>query len=1026
MNQKLMAAVSLLAAWVLALAVLPFGGITIFAEESAAAEREMPIDLSGKGGGYSAVMYDNTNGLPTSEANCIAQTAEGFLWIGSYSGLIRYDGSNFERLGSSSGVNSVVSLFVDSQNRLWVGTNDCGAAVMINGKFTMFNKSTGLTALSVRSITEDADGNFYLATTSGLAVVDSTLHMKMLDEPRLNSEYIRRVYHNNGTVFGVTKSGAIFTLKNQKLERFLSPETLGMHNVHSVLPDPDNPGHLYVGSQGSMLYYGKLTDDGFEILRKHDISPCSYVNEIKITGDVVWVCTDSGIGFLTGDSFVPIQNVPMNTSVEHLTVDYQNNLWFASSQQGVMKIVRDQFMDVFEQNSLSSEVVYATCTYEDKLLIGTKNTGLVALDSGGLCKEIPIKSSVSASGKTYNDTDLLTLLRGIRIRSIVRDSKERLWISTYSAEGLLCYDHGALTKFTEADGLPSSRVRTVHECKDGRYLAACTGGLAVINDGAVEKVFDEKHGITNTEILTVAEGENGEYLIGTDGDGIYAIKGEKVSHISTADGLGSEVIMRIKKDQKHDVFWIITSNSIAFMTGDYVVNTITQFPYSNNFDLYQNSRDEMWILSSNGIYVVDAETMLQNKEINYLFYNRDNGLPCITTSNSYSELTADGDLYIAGTTGVAKVNIEKPFENVSDIKIAVPYVEADGAMVFPDAAGEYKIGASVQKLVIHSFVYNYSLINPQVTYSLEGFDAHPATVLRSELRPQSYTNLRGGSYEFRLEIQDPHGLSQKELVVPIVKQKHLYEQFWVQLVCLLFLLAAAVLVVRQIIRRRTAALTKRSKEQKQLIREIVEAFSKVIDMKDQYTKGHSARVAEYTVMLARELGVDEETIENYYCIALLHDIGKVGVPPEVLNKPGKLTDEEFRVIKSHPALGFDTLKNISIMPDLATGAGAHHERPDGKGYPNGLKQAEIPRVAQIIAVADTFDAMYSDRPYRKRMNFEKAVSIIKDCRGTQLTDDVVDAFLRLVEQGKMRAADDQGGGTTEDIDNIHKKQQEGS
>ena len=109
------------------------------------------------------------------------------------------------------------------------------------------------------------------------------------------------------------------------------------------------------------------------------------------------------------------------------------------------------------------------------------------------------------------------------------------------------------------------------------------------------------------------------------------------------------------------------------------------------------------------------------------------------------------------------------------------------------------------------------------------------------------------------------------------------------------------------------------------------------------------------------------------------------------------------------------------MPDLAEGARSHHERPDGKGYPRGLKGEEIPRVAQIIAVADTFDAMYSNRPYRNRMNFEKAVSIIRENSGTQCEKDVVDAFVRLIEKGKItRAEDDNGGGTTENIDNIRK------
>ena len=112
------------------------------------------------------------------------------------------------------------------------------------------------------------------------------------------------------------------------------------------------------------------------------------------------------------------------------------------------------------------------------------------------------------------------------------------------------------------------------------------------------------------------------------------------------------------------------------------------------------------------------------------------------------------------------------------------------------------------------------------------------------------------------------------------------------------------------------------------------------------------------------------------------------------------------------------------MPELAIGACSHHERPDGKGYPKGLKDDEIPRVAQIIAVADTFDAMYSDRPYRKRMNFDRVVSIITEVSGTQLSSDVVDAFLRLVKKGEFKDPDDDGGGSVEDINNIHKKYNE--
>ena len=217
------------------------------------------------------------------------------------------------------------------------------------------------------------------------------------------------------------------------------------------------------------------------------------------------------------------------------------------------------------------------------------------------------------------------------------------------------------------------------------------------------------------------------------------------------------------------------------------------------------------------------------------------------------------------------------------------------------------------------------------------------------------------------------------------------------------------------------AIIDKQKRDKALLEEFIEAFASVIDLKDSYTQGHSFRVAKYTEMLARELGCDDETVERYHNIALLHDVGKIGIPDSVLNKPGPLTEEEFAVIRSHAARGYKVLKNISLMPEIAVGAGSHHERPDGKGYPQGLKGDEIPRVAQIIAVADCFDAMYSDRPYRKRMNFERAVSIIKEVSGTQLTPDVVEAFLRLVDKGEFRAPDDHGGGSMESIDNIHKK-----
>ncbi|MBR2677295.1 MAG: HD domain-containing protein [Solobacterium sp.] len=991
---------------------------------SAQKDEVIAIDPSGGEEGYSAVLYNGTNGLPTSEANAIEETAEGFIWIGSYSGLIRYDGNTFERADSTTGIASVVSLFVDRNNRLWVGTNDSGAAVIDQGNTRMFNKADGLKSSSVRCITEDNSGNIYLGTARGIMIIDGADNVLSVEDERLADQYIRRMEKgSDGNIYGVTQDGAVFVLRGSEVFSYFDEETMGIPHVRTITPDTKKLGFAYLGTETSEVYYCLIGSKGLADITVIDVAPLNYVNEIELFDGQTWFCADNGIGILKDGTFRVMDNIPMYNSIEHIMADYAGNVWFTSSRQGIMKIVPNQFSDMFEQLELPDMVVNSTCIYNEHLMIGA-DSGLTIVDDDVVLESFPIEKTVTASGKDMGINDLLELLGTTRIRSIQRDSKGRLWFATYSSHGLVCYDNGVATCYTMEDGMSSERVRTSYELTDGSILAACSGGGVVgIKNDKIVAVYNAETGLSNADILTITQADNGDIVFGSDGDGIYVVSGNDLHHINTDDGLLSDVVMRIKKDSDHHVFWIVTSNSIAYMTEDYKVTVIRKFPYSNNFDLYENSKGDMWILSSNGIYVVAADELLANGDsIVPVFYGRDNGLPCIATANSYSELTKDGDLYISGTDGVAKVNIEVPFEDVADLKMAVPYVEADGTYYYADEeTGIITVPSSTRKLTIHSFVYNYSLLNPQVTYYLDGFEELETTVKRSELAPVNYTNLKGGEYHFIMRLKDAMGRGGKEMKVTIIKEKAIYEQLWFMVLMVILALGLSALVVMYFVRRRTRIYEKKMAENKALIHEMTEAFAKVIDMKDRYTNGHSMRVAEYTAMLARELGCDEETVENYYNIALLHDIGKIGIPPEVLNKPGKLTDEEFKIIKSHSSLGYRALKDISIMPDLAIGAGAHHERPDGKGYPRGLKGDEIPRVAQIIAVADTFDAMYSNRPYRDRMNFDKVVSIIKEVSGTQLTSDVVDAFLRLVEKGEFRDPDDHGGGSFEDIDNIHKK-----
>ena len=210
------------------------------------------------------------------------------------------------------------------------------------------------------------------------------------------------------------------------------------------------------------------------------------------------------------------------------------------------------------------------------------------------------------------------------------------------------------------------------------------------------------------------------------------------------------------------------------------------------------------------------------------------------------------------------------------------------------------------------------------------------------------------------------GKEEKTVTVKIIKDKALYEELWVRVLGVILLIILLTLTFFLIYKRKTTVLMNKQKENQKLINEMSLAFSKCVESKDEYTNGHASRVAKYSKMFAKKLGKSEDEMDRIHNIALLHDIGKISVPDHILNKPGKLTDEEYMVMKNHPQKGYEILKDITIAPELALGARYHHERIDGKGYPKGLKGDEIPEIAKIIAVADTFDAMYSTRPYRKK------------------------------------------------------------
>jgi len=171
-------------------------------------------------------------------------------------------------------------------------------------------------------------------------------------------------------------------------------------------------------------------------------------------------------------------------------------------------------------------------------------------------------------------------------------------------------------------------------------------------------------------------------------------------------------------------------------------------------------------------------------------------------------------------------------------------------------------------------------------------------------------------------------------------------------------------------------------------------LAKSVDEKDEYTAGHCERLSGYAVALGRELGVPRNRIKQLRYAALLHDVGKVGVPEAILLKPAKLTDDEWVIMKTHPSIGADLVRSIYPLKPAAEIVAQHHERWDGKGYPKGMKGEAILIEARILSVVDAYDAMTTDRPYRKALSDEEAYEELQSCSGSAWDPEVVDAFMR--------------------------------
>ncbi len=944
---------------------------------------------------YVVTLYNESNGLPTGEANEVIQTSDGYVWMGSYGGLIRYDGTNFrnfsleERIESSS----IRALIEDSSGRLWIGTNDAGVFVMENGEISHIPCESESSFLCIRDFAVASDGTVYAASNSGIAYVKDGTLIPAEGEHAVGGTVYSVDVDGSGRVWGALNGGVVVVLKNGREERTYSSADLFPGGDEIYCTGSDDKGRIYLGTSGQKLARLPADWDG-------DASKAEFIETPGVTthnmirtgpdGSVI-VCGNVGACVILKDGRqITFGENDHAASLNSGCMDYEGNIWLASTSFGIIKYTEGCYESPNLKAGLSGIPLNA--------IIKQGGLFFIATDTGILCYTSDWEPVTNSLTELYDD---------VRVRSLAADSDGNVWAATYDTKNTVaCFDPetDGIKTYGTAEGLLSNGARTVYMLSDGSVAVGTQQGLNIIKNGEITASYGTAEGLSTPSVLCTVETPSGSVLVGSDGGGIYEItkSGEVINH-GFSEGLSEGVVLRILLDEQSGGYFVSAGSSLYFFDGSAFTLLPIQKGAGSVFDF--TLRDGcLWILQNNGILRYDREAVLSGETVSPKEYGFEYGLSGSLNANTWNWIDPeDGSLYLATRSGVSVFE----FGGVENAvpKAIINGVSVDGSEMINPQSVELK--SDVNRITIDFSALTYTGTSDVVMeYILEGFDKE-ATVADGSTASVSYTNLPGGDYSFILTVYDPEEPEKATVCrVEIAKDKKIYEHP-VFFAGIMILAAAAIAgVVLLFERAKVRSAEKRQREYRDIVEQSLQTFARAIDAKDKYTNGHSLRVAEYSVELAKRLGLSPKEQENVYYIALLHDIGKIGIPDSILNKPGKLTDEERKLIQNHPLIGGEILRDFTAIDGIADGAKFHHERIDGNGYNKGLKGDEIPLIARIIGVADTYDAMSSTRCYRPALSEDFIVEELKRVAGTQLDERIVPHMLDMISEGIAPLAND--------------------
>lgn len=737
--------------------------------------------------------WTTDNGLPNNGILDIEKTGDGYLWIATYSGLTRFDGTSFREFPELLNVNGIRSLHEDTAGNLWIGSDDGSLIKYADNKFTFIEIDDNLVSPVITAISEGRNGKIWVGTRSGMAFVEGSF-LRRLDHPLLSQAFVYCVEVDASNNLWIGTSGlGLFKYSNGDVKQYTIDQGIVNNSIRSIRSG--DKGQLMVGTEGGLT----LLVDASPSMSYTTANglPHNYVNEIlRDSKGTVWLGTDNGLVRFRNGKFEVLDNTTglADNTIQALYEDLDGVLWVGTYYGGLNRLKDGKFINYGLMEGLEDEIAHVVHADGERVWIGSTD-GLSYLENGNI---ISSKLGTSSAINT--------------IRDILRDSNGRLWIGT--STGLVEYQNEEiLRRVTTRQGLSNNRVRRIAEAQNGELWIATAKGLNRYDPETGEvQIFGADHGLSNEFVLSLFVDSNNQVWVGTNGGGLMLLEGDRFKTFSDKEGLSSNIIFGITEDQDGNLWISTNSGLVRYSEGAFSSITKAQGLPSNT--VFQAIiEDYFWLFTDRGLARIEKEQMLSvldgesTSVSGGRLFNKSEGMRTDqVTGVSISDVASDGNILVSTLKGLSILDPSKLKISDDPTKVMITSVVSDGVEL--ENQKDVRLQPGSRNNEFHYAALNfYAPEKVKFRYRLQNFDED--WVEAGNRRTAYYNYLPPGEYTFQVLASNSDGVwNEIPVELHFCQEAYFYETLWFYLV----LGSILVIVVFSLYQVRVRALRLRNKQ----------------------------------------------------------------------------------------------------------------------------------------------------------------------------------------------------------------------